>query len=69
LNASRLVEELNDRGADATFLADVDAILAELTEAVRPGDVVAVMSNGKFGGLPDRLLAALRARAGAVRGG
>jgi UDP-N-acetylmuramate: L-alanyl-gamma-D-glutamyl-meso-diaminopimelate ligase len=33
-----------------------------LTEASRPGDHILVMSNGGFGGLHEKLLAALRAR-------
>jgi UDP-N-acetylmuramate: L-alanyl-gamma-D-glutamyl-meso-diaminopimelate ligase len=38
----------------------VDALADEL----RAGDRVLVMSNGGFGGLHERLLAALRARGG-----
>jgi UDP-N-acetylmuramate: L-alanyl-gamma-D-glutamyl-meso-diaminopimelate ligase len=43
----------------AELAALVDALAADL----RAGDRVLVMSNGSFGGLHDRLLAALRARA------
>ncbi|ACL73525.1 UDP-N-acetylmuramate:L-alanyl-gamma-D-glutamyl-meso-diaminopimelate ligase [Thioalkalivibrio sulfidiphilus HL-EbGr7] len=39
--------------------ADTDALLAALLAEVRPGDHVLIMSNGGFGGLHDRLLAAL----------
>jgi UDP-N-acetylmuramate: L-alanyl-gamma-D-glutamyl-meso-diaminopimelate ligase len=37
----------------------VDALLPALTDALRPGDVALLMSNGSFDGLPERLLAAL----------
>ncbi|WP_051081741.1 UDP-N-acetylmuramate:L-alanyl-gamma-D-glutamyl-meso-diaminopimelate ligase [Thioalkalivibrio sulfidiphilus] len=39
--------------------ADTDVLLAALLAEVRPGDHVLIMSNGGFGGLHDRLLAAL----------
>jgi UDP-N-acetylmuramate: L-alanyl-gamma-D-glutamyl-meso-diaminopimelate ligase len=38
----------------------VDAIVDHVAAGVRPGDVVAVMSNGGFGGIHEKLLAALR---------
>jgi UDP-N-acetylmuramate: L-alanyl-gamma-D-glutamyl-meso-diaminopimelate ligase len=40
----------------------VDALVAALAAESRPGDHVLVMSNGGFGGLHEKLLAALRAR-------
>ena len=47
-------------------VATVEADLARLTDAIvsesRPGDHLVLMSNGSFGGLHDRLLAALEAR-------
>jgi UDP-N-acetylmuramate: L-alanyl-gamma-D-glutamyl-meso-diaminopimelate ligase len=41
---------------------DLDSLSAALVGALRPGDQVLVMSNGSFGGLHGRLLAALQAR-------
>jgi len=41
---------------------DHDSILARVVDAARPGDTVVLMSNGAFGGLHDRLLAALTRR-------
>ncbi len=49
-------------GARASFAASVDELVEGLTDDSRPGDHVLVMSNGGFGGLHDKLLAALRAR-------
>jgi UDP-N-acetylmuramate: L-alanyl-gamma-D-glutamyl-meso-diaminopimelate ligase len=49
-------------------LATVHTDLARLTEALvgeaRPGDHLVLMSNGSFGGLHERLLAALRENRG-----
>jgi UDP-N-acetylmuramate: L-alanyl-gamma-D-glutamyl-meso-diaminopimelate ligase len=49
-------------GARASFATSVDALVKGVAEDSRPGDQVLVMSNGGFGGLHDKLLAALRAR-------
>jgi UDP-N-acetylmuramate: L-alanyl-gamma-D-glutamyl-meso-diaminopimelate ligase len=49
-------------GGRAGFAADVDSLVKGLVEESRPGDHILVMSNGGFGGLHDKLLAALRAR-------
>jgi UDP-N-acetylmuramate: L-alanyl-gamma-D-glutamyl-meso-diaminopimelate ligase len=49
-------------GARASFAPGVDALVRGLAEDSRPGDHILVMSNGGFGGLHDKLLAALRAR-------
>jgi UDP-N-acetylmuramate: L-alanyl-gamma-D-glutamyl-meso-diaminopimelate ligase len=49
-------------GSRARFAADVDSLVKGLAEESRPGDHILVMSNGGFGGLHDKLLAALRAR-------
>jgi UDP-N-acetylmuramate: L-alanyl-gamma-D-glutamyl-meso-diaminopimelate ligase len=53
------VAALGDR---AHFAASVDALVKGLAGDSRPGDHILVMSNGGFGGLHDKLLAALRAR-------
>jgi UDP-N-acetylmuramate: L-alanyl-gamma-D-glutamyl-meso-diaminopimelate ligase len=49
-------------GARARFAATVDALVQGITAEARAGDQVLVMSNGGFGGLHEKLLAALRAR-------
>ena len=59
LDLERLAREL---GAKATAAADVDAILERLVHGARPGDTVALLSNGAFGGVHARLLDALEAR-------
>ncbi len=60
-----IVASLNGAGTPAIVAADADAIVAVLTEQVREGDVVAIMSNGGFGGIYEKLpraLAALESR-------
>jgi UDP-N-acetylmuramate: L-alanyl-gamma-D-glutamyl-meso-diaminopimelate ligase len=42
-------------------LPDADQIVAHLTPELKAGDVVAIMSNGGFGGIHDKILAALDA--------
>jgi UDP-N-acetylmuramate: L-alanyl-gamma-D-glutamyl-meso-diaminopimelate ligase len=64
LDPDRLARELTARGKRARFLPGVEAIVACLVEESRPGDVIAVLSNGAFGGIHGKLLAALEARAG-----
>jgi UDP-N-acetylmuramate: L-alanyl-gamma-D-glutamyl-meso-diaminopimelate ligase len=54
-----VIAALGERGH---MRRDLDALSADLAGALRPGDHVLVMSNGSFGGLHGRLLAALRAR-------
>jgi UDP-N-acetylmuramate: L-alanyl-gamma-D-glutamyl-meso-diaminopimelate ligase len=49
-------------GARAAFAPSVDELVKGLAAESRPGDHILVMSNGGFGGLHDKLLAALRAR-------
>jgi UDP-N-acetylmuramate: L-alanyl-gamma-D-glutamyl-meso-diaminopimelate ligase len=41
---------------------DLDALVAAVVAAARPGDHVLVMSNGGFGGIHDKLLARLGQR-------
>jgi len=48
---------------DAAVVADsVDALVAAIVKAARPGDHLLCMSNGSFGGIHDKLLAALAQR-------
>jgi UDP-N-acetylmuramate: L-alanyl-gamma-D-glutamyl-meso-diaminopimelate ligase len=48
-------------GARASFAPNVDALVKGIADDSRAGDHILVMSNGGFGGLHDKLLAALRA--------
>jgi UDP-N-acetylmuramate: L-alanyl-gamma-D-glutamyl-meso-diaminopimelate ligase len=59
LDLSRLVQELCAGGKAAQSFAGVDDIVAHLAEHARPGDVIALLSNGAFGGIHGKLIAAL----------
>ena len=63
LDVDEVVQELVSRGVPATQFADVDAIIAGLLPQLAPGDVVAILSNGGFGGIYEKLPAALQTRA------
>lgn len=65
LSADQLVRDLSARGLDAMTLDDADAITAYVAAAALPYDVVAVLSNGGFGGLHGKLLHRLGQRFGA----
>jgi len=56
-----LVSAILARGGRARFLAGVPEIVAALERDCREGDVVAILSNGGFGGVHARLLQALGA--------
>ncbi|MBM3361982.1 MAG: UDP-N-acetylmuramate:L-alanyl-gamma-D-glutamyl-meso-diaminopimelate ligase [Betaproteobacteria bacterium] len=52
-------EALSPMGARAQVAADIDSLVRQVVSAARPGDRVLCMSNGGFGGIHDKLLAAL----------
>ena len=56
-------EALAPMGTAATVADTVDALVAQIVRAARPGDHVLCMSNGGFGGIHDKLLAALHPHA------
>jgi len=56
LNPERLIQSLKTSGKPAFYLPTADAIVSELGNHVRPGEVVCVFSNGGFGGIHDKLL-------------
>ena len=60
LSESQLVEDLTVRKVHARHLPDVDAIVDVVRLEARDGDLVVVMSNGGFGGIHRKLLAALQ---------
>jgi UDP-N-acetylmuramate: L-alanyl-gamma-D-glutamyl-meso-diaminopimelate ligase len=63
LDPEAVVRDLGSRGKPARCLAAVPEIVRYLSVNALPGDVIAVLSNGGFGGLHEALLAALEARA------
>jgi UDP-N-acetylmuramate: L-alanyl-gamma-D-glutamyl-meso-diaminopimelate ligase len=61
LDTTELIEAISKQGKSALALPDADAIVEHLVPELRSGDVVAIMSNGGFGGIHDKLLTALAA--------
>ena len=59
LSADGLVEALGSAGRRARHIPGVDDIVSTIVGERRQGDVVAVMSNGAFGGIHTKLLEAL----------
>jgi UDP-N-acetylmuramate: L-alanyl-gamma-D-glutamyl-meso-diaminopimelate ligase len=62
LHPEEVVRALNAAGTQAELLADADAIVAAITPQLAPHDVVAILSNGGFDGIYDKLPARLRER-------
>jgi UDP-N-acetylmuramate: L-alanyl-gamma-D-glutamyl-meso-diaminopimelate ligase len=60
-SSEQLTADLRNRGLNAFTFADTDAILAHLMTTLQKGDVVAILSNGGFDNIHNRLLAGLRA--------
>jgi UDP-N-acetylmuramate: L-alanyl-gamma-D-glutamyl-meso-diaminopimelate ligase len=60
LDVNELVEDIKRQGKTAFCLPDADSIVEHLTPEMKEGDVVAVMSNGGFGGIHDKLLNVLK---------
>ena len=55
-------EALAPLGEQAVVADTVDKLVAAVVQAARPGDHVLCMSNGGFGGIHGKLLAALQAK-------
>jgi UDP-N-acetylmuramate: L-alanyl-gamma-D-glutamyl-meso-diaminopimelate ligase len=66
LDTDELATRVAERGRPALCLDGADEIVARLTPELRAGDVVAVMSNGGFGNIHEKLLAALAERGAAL---
>jgi UDP-N-acetylmuramate: L-alanyl-gamma-D-glutamyl-meso-diaminopimelate ligase len=60
LDTAELIRSVQQNGKPALALPDADAIVNHLLPELREGDVVAIMSNGGFGGIHDKLLDLLR---------
>jgi UDP-N-acetylmuramate: L-alanyl-gamma-D-glutamyl-meso-diaminopimelate ligase len=59
LNTQHLASDLRNQGTNATATESISAILEHLVSESQPGDVIALLSNGAFGGLHAKLLAKL----------
>src|SRR4029079_3583409 len=59
LDIEKLIEAIDAQNKLAHAITDVEEIVNALKTELRSGDVVAIMSNGGFGGIHEKLLAAL----------
>ena len=64
LNPEEVVAALNVAGTKAALCPDVETILKEVVPQLEAGDVVAILSNGGFDGIYEKLPARLRERLG-----
>jgi UDP-N-acetylmuramate: L-alanyl-gamma-D-glutamyl-meso-diaminopimelate ligase len=62
LQPEEVVGALNHAGIPAKLCPDVEAILDEIVPRLEAGDVVAILSNGGFDGIYEKLPARLRER-------
>ena len=63
LNPDQLSADIARLGGRGWYLPDVETIIAKVKDTAKPGDIIAVLSNGGFGGIHEKLLAALRVEA------
>ena len=61
LDTGELIAAISQQGKPAFALPDADEIVGHIAPELKPGDVVAIMSNGGFGGIHEKILAALDA--------
>jgi len=60
LDLNRVIDEIHKRGKQARIFADADAIVNAIAPELRELDVVAILSNGGFGGIYEKLPQRLR---------
>ncbi len=60
LNPEDVVRALNEAGTEAELFPDVDTIVNSIAPQLNSGDVVAILSNGGFDGIYERLPARLK---------
>jgi UDP-N-acetylmuramate: L-alanyl-gamma-D-glutamyl-meso-diaminopimelate ligase len=63
LEPEHVVSALIAKSVPAVLCADADAIVKEIVPRVKYGDVVAILSNGGFGGIYEKLPKALKDKA------
>jgi UDP-N-acetylmuramate: L-alanyl-gamma-D-glutamyl-meso-diaminopimelate ligase len=60
LDTHQLIEDIREQDKPAFQIEGADDIVRHLEPTLRAGDVVAIMSNGGFGGIHEKMLQALR---------
>ncbi len=64
LELPALAADIQKHGGRARLISDADEIVASIAPEMRSGDVVAILSNGGFGGIYEKLPARLKILAG-----
>src|SRR5438105_4499909 len=64
LDVDELVKDISLQGKPAHSFPDADFIVEHLAPELHEGDVVAIMSNGGFGGIHDKLIETLKSEQG-----
>jgi UDP-N-acetylmuramate: L-alanyl-gamma-D-glutamyl-meso-diaminopimelate ligase len=62
IDPHEMVAAWRSQGKQADYIPDVDEIVRKLSDSVTGREVVLIMSNGSFGGIHEKLLAALETR-------
>ena len=62
LDIARLASDITERGHQPRASREVDAIVADLAQTSVPADTLLFMSNGGFGGIYQKIEAALSQR-------
>jgi UDP-N-acetylmuramate: L-alanyl-gamma-D-glutamyl-meso-diaminopimelate ligase len=68
MDVATLAAEVERQGRHARMVADAEGIVQNVAPEMRPGDVVAILSNGGFGGIYEKLPQRLKALAGGSPG-
>jgi len=68
MDVAALVAEVQKQGRRARIVPDADGIVQAVAPEMRPGDVVAILSNGGFGGIYEKLPQRLNSLSGGASG-
>ncbi len=68
MDVAVLVADLHEQGRRARIIPDADGIVQTIAPELRSGDVVAILSNGGFGGIYEKLPHRLKSMAGGASG-
>jgi UDP-N-acetylmuramate: L-alanyl-gamma-D-glutamyl-meso-diaminopimelate ligase len=62
LDLNQVAAKIQEKGRIVKIMSDADAIVASIAPQLRSGDVVAILSNGGFGGIYEKLPERLRGK-------
>jgi UDP-N-acetylmuramate: L-alanyl-gamma-D-glutamyl-meso-diaminopimelate ligase len=68
MDVTALAAEVQKQGSRARIVPDADGIVQSVAPEMRPGDVVAILSNGGFGAIYEKLPQRLKSLAGGASG-